>query len=333
MLTKISTHRNAIMGFSILWVMAYHSGISFPFHLPLLSPIASYIRSTGFGAVDIFMFISGFGLYHSLSHNSDVITFYKKRILRILPVYLPVLIVWLLLKLPSVPEENRLSVILNNLTGTAFWCSRSPSFNWYMPALIFFYLVAPVFFKFMGKRWREILLLIFTFLMDICFLGDYVMVAVSRLTIFVLGMIAGCWFVEKRQVSKNLEIFTYISALISYIALYYLINTFPLLMWPYGLYWYPFIFIAPAVIFLLCRLFSLLNATAIGDKIYSMLKKIGEYTLEIYLIHIVLFDYLNIESPVHWIAIFIIMVLCGYVYHTCIASSLYHNHNKTHLLP
>ena len=202
---KISKYRTAIMGVAILWIMAYHSGISFPLHIPVLSPVASYVRSTGYGAVDIFMFLSGFGLYMSLSRNPDCLTFYKKRVFRILPTYLPVLTVWLLLNLPAIPEDawrhallQNLITVLNNLTGAAFWLSKPPSFNWYMPAMIAFYLLTPVLFSLMGTRRRETGLLLFTLLLDISFLDDYALVAVSRLTVFVLGMIAGRCLSEKR---------------------------------------------------------------------------------------------------------------------------------------
>ncbi len=318
MIAKISKYRNAIMGCAILWIMTYHSGISFPVHIPVLSPLASYIRSTGFGAVDIFMFLSGFGLYQSLSHNSDPIHFYKKRLLRIVPAYLPVLAIWLFLHLPEVPAKMRLSTIVNNLTGTAFWLSKPPSFNWYMPAIIVFYLMAPVLFKFVGKTWKEILLLSLTFLADICFLGNYVIVAISRFTIFVLGMILGRCFMENRRIKLSAEILTYLLGIFSYFVMYHLREAFPLLMWPYGLHWYPFIFIAPAVTFLLCRLLSLMDTISIGHKICEMLGKVGQCTLEIYLIHIVLFDYLHIKSSLLWILIFIIMVTCGYFYHRLI---------------
>lgn len=306
------------MGCAILWIMSYHSGISFPIHIPLLSDLASYIRSTGFGAVDIFMLLSGFGLYQALSHNSNFIHFYKKRLLRILPAYLPVLTVWLFLHLPEVPEKMRLPTIINNLTGAAFWFSKPPSFNWYMPAIIIFYLMAPILFKFMGKKWKEIFLLSLTVLADICFLGNYVIVAISRFTIFVLGMILGRYFMENRQIKWHTEMLTYLFGAFGYIVMYYLRETFPLLMWPYGLHWYPFIFIAPAVTFLLCRLLSLMDTTSIGHKICEILGKVGQCTLEIYLIHIVLFDYLHIESSLLWILIFITMISCGYVYHRLI---------------
>lgn len=318
MLAKISKYRNAIMGFAILWIMTYHSGIAFPLHIALLSKVSSYIRSTGFGGADIFMFISGFGLYQSLSHNSSSVAFYKKRLLRILPFYFPVLAVWLLLHLPEIPMGNRIATVLLNFTGAAFWLNIPPSFNWYMPSIIVFYLITPVLFKFMGKSWRELLLLLLTLFLDLCFLENYTIVAITRLTIFVIGMIAGRYFSEDREFGWEAEVSAYVTGIFSYITLYYLREFIPALMWPYGLHWYPFIFIAPAVIFSLCRLFSLLNTVSAGRKIYCALDKIGKYTLEIYLIHIVLFDYLHIESSLLWILIFALMIVCGWFYHKCI---------------
>ncbi len=324
---KISKYRTAIMGVAILWIMAYHSGISFPLHIPVLSPVASYVRSTGYGAVDIFMFLSGFGLYMSLSRNPDCLTFYKKRVFRILPTYLPVLTVWLLLNLPAIPEDawrhallQNLITVLNNLTGAAFWLSKPPSFNWYMPAMIAFYLLTPVLFSLMGTRRRETGLLLFTLLLDISFLDDYALVAVSRLTVFVLGMIAGRCLSEKREIRWKVELTAYLSGIISYIALYCFREKMPLLLWSKGLHWYSFIFVAPALIFLLCRLFSLLDTSTAGHRICLAFEKTGLLTLEIYLIHIVLFDYLHIESGFLWIPVFVLMIACGWLYQKAIAA-------------
>lgn len=104
MTEKLEKYRSAIMGAAILWVMAYHSHISFS-SLPLFSFAADNIRSNGFGGVDIFLFVSGFGLYHSLSVNSDQLAFYQRRLTRIFPPYLPVLTIWLLFRLPTTPPR------------------------------------------------------------------------------------------------------------------------------------------------------------------------------------------------------------------------------------
>lgn len=80
-LSQISYHRNSIMGIAILWIMMYH--------MPYLNSIAgSLIGSAiliGFCGVDIFFFLSSFGIYYSFQKQQTLKSFYKKRILRILP--------------------------------------------------------------------------------------------------------------------------------------------------------------------------------------------------------------------------------------------------------
>lgn len=145
MLEKISRYRSALMGFSILWIMAYHSGISFS-AIPVFGALLNNFRSNGFGGVDIFLFLSGFGLYRALSRRPGQLAFYKRRLARVMPAYLPVLAVWLTLKLPGISRASWPGAILGNLTGTGFWLQTQPFFNWYMLALFSFYFIAPFFF-------------------------------------------------------------------------------------------------------------------------------------------------------------------------------------------
>ena len=62
--TLLSKHRSAIMGFAIIWIMIAHLKVSFDF-IPLQA-----IKKIGYGGVDIFLFLSGFGLYFSCSKDN-----------------------------------------------------------------------------------------------------------------------------------------------------------------------------------------------------------------------------------------------------------------------
>lgn len=75
----ISICRSALMGIAILWVVFYHFG----FHIPGIKHLMRY----GYAGVDIFMFLSGFGLYYSLNRNGNLWSYYKKRLIRIFPSY------------------------------------------------------------------------------------------------------------------------------------------------------------------------------------------------------------------------------------------------------
>ena len=74
----ISRYRSELMGWSILWIMMLH------FTFNQIKPLG-FIAQYGFAGVDIFIFVSGFGLFFSLDKNDDLITFYRKRLLRIFP--------------------------------------------------------------------------------------------------------------------------------------------------------------------------------------------------------------------------------------------------------
>ena len=85
----ISKHRSELMGVAIIIVMLFHLDFNidrFPFSL-----INYPITICGSIGVDIFLLVSGFGLYLSLQQNNDFISYFKKRLIRILPAYYPVI--------------------------------------------------------------------------------------------------------------------------------------------------------------------------------------------------------------------------------------------------
>lgn len=316
MIEKISRYRSAIMGAAILWIVIYHSGISFSF-LPLFAKTVNDFRSNGFGGVDIFLFVSGFGLYRSLSQNADPIAFLGRRLKRILPAFCPILLIWLFLKLPDVPRTDWLRVVLGNLTGTSFWIGPPPAFNWYMLALYAFYGAAPFFYRLLEKRNGIYWVLAGTLLMDACFYGNTVMIAITRFTVFALGMEAGRWAVEGRKTGRAFELSSCVLGFLGYVLLVIFRAALPdALLWNGGFYWYPFIFTAPAMVFLLCRFFSWLEVHA--HHVLRGFEIVGECSLEIYLIHVVIFDYLHVSSNWMWLLVYAIVLFSGYMYHNTI---------------
>lgn len=86
--TEIESLRMELMGFAIILIMLFHLGV-----LPF-----------GECGVDIFLFLSGFSMYHSLSRNDNIVKFYRKRLLRILPAYLIIAIPFFFLKTYTIDE-------------------------------------------------------------------------------------------------------------------------------------------------------------------------------------------------------------------------------------
>ena len=81
----VSQFRSEIMGVAIILVLLCHcSGFSWGMFQPYVKELA-HLGACG---VDIFLFVSGYGLFFSMKKNSDVLGFYKRRFLRIVPEYL-----------------------------------------------------------------------------------------------------------------------------------------------------------------------------------------------------------------------------------------------------
>ena len=87
---RISRYKSQLMGIAILIVVYghffyYHSGLK---DYTQLNITMWYTV----GSVDIFMFLSGFGIYHSLSKNDNPLRVLQRRMSRLLPAYLPFIV-------------------------------------------------------------------------------------------------------------------------------------------------------------------------------------------------------------------------------------------------
>ncbi len=80
-------YRSTWMGIAMLWIMIYHTNIVFP-------SVFKFFKMVGYGGVDIFIFASGIGNYYSYLKDKSPLDFLKRRIIRLAPAYLPVIIVW-----------------------------------------------------------------------------------------------------------------------------------------------------------------------------------------------------------------------------------------------
>lgn len=150
-------HRPYLMGFGIIMVFIYHIWL-FPLRYDDFDiPLIGNFFGNGYLGVDIFFFLSTYGLSHSFNKNTFR-QFYWNRFSRIIPVY----IVFTLLTLP---------IFINDWnSGTRYFFSDSsifaiPDVEWYTPSLILIYILFPLinkFSKFIAQRnYFEIFFLVF----------------------------------------------------------------------------------------------------------------------------------------------------------------------------
>lgn len=184
-LNVISGQRSGVFGLAILWIMLFHSSLSFdwpPLHL---------IKATGYAGVDVFLFLSGIGLFYSMEKDPTPLTFYKKRGIRVLLPYLIVALLyeglrWGLGRITG-PE------FLENVTLVSYW-RRGDAAYWFIAAILVFYLVYPLIYRIIKRRWfwAEALLLAAAFALAVWLYRDQPLFYringfVFRIPIFLIG--------------------------------------------------------------------------------------------------------------------------------------------------
>ena len=158
----ISTYRSELMGWAILWIMMLH------FTFTQIKPLG-FIAQYGFAGVEIFMLVSGFGLYFSLNKNSNISHFYKKRLLRIFPTYYILGIF-----ASTLLYHDTIISYLYRYTTIGFWIGGVYS-EWYIPSIVILYLFAP----FLKKLFDWKLLYIIAVVCCICLIISYILKLLS----------------------------------------------------------------------------------------------------------------------------------------------------------
>lgn len=204
-MANISRYRAEQMGAAMLFVILFHVALDRgdPFY---------GLRRCGNVGVDIFLFLSGVGLWFSWTKTPDVKHFYRRRLLRILPTWLVVATAFYL---PDFLGQRHYSTSIADLLGDItinwdFWLHDELTF-WYVPAIMLLYLVAPWYMKVIQchpvYRWLPLLMVVW------CVMVEWVLpihravghleIFWSRVPIFFIGINCGEMVRTGRRVSGD----------------------------------------------------------------------------------------------------------------------------------
>lgn len=204
-LANISRFRAEQMGAAMLFVILFHVALDRgdPFY---------GLRRCGNVGVDIFLFLSGVGLWFSWVKTPDVLRFYRRRLLRIVPTWIVVATAFYL---PDYLGARRFSHSIVDLIGDItinwdFWLHDELTF-WYVPAIMALYLVAPWYMQLVQSRpvyrWLPLLMVIWCvmvqWVLPIHHAVGHIEIFWSRVPIFFIGINFGEMVRTHRQLSSD----------------------------------------------------------------------------------------------------------------------------------
>lgn len=202
---NLSKYRTQLMGVAMLSVFLFHS-MSGDWMPKYIYNIASH----GDIGVDVFLFLSAMGLTYSLANNPNILSFYKRRIWRIMPTYWFVMsvvysFVYILTAAHIMPDNyyqipRNLYELFQTYTTLGFWIKDGVFYLWYIPAILLLYILFPFFFKlFTSCKWTYILVLLPASVITFCHptLEWYYNCLLYRIGIFLWGIIFTLEFIFK----------------------------------------------------------------------------------------------------------------------------------------
>ena len=274
----LSRYRGELMGAAIFFIVLFHA--------PLARADAFFgLRRCGNIGVDMFLFLSGIGLWFSWVKTPSFRQFYKRRLLRIFPAWL------IVASLYYIPRFNWQTGSVIDLIGDItinwdFWLHDEGTF-WYIPAIMMLYLWAPLYMWLVRKsptyRWLPVLMMVWCICVQwvtpIHQAVGHIEIFWSRLPIFFLGINVGEWVRQDRRMESSAIWLLVVTFLATASACIYLEQVkhgrFPL--FAERMIYIP---LTVSMLLLLCELFS--RTPQWFNKASAFL---GTFSLELYLLH------------------------------------------------
>ena len=197
-LVNISRYRGELMGAAMLFIMLFH--VSLP-----RNDLFFGLRRMGNIGVDMFLFLSGIGLWFSWMKKSSARHFFTKRYLRIYPAWLIMACLYYIPRFHGGDFMAWLDLIGDITINWDFWLHDELTF-WYIPAIMMLYCFAPAYMELIRRhpiyRWLPVVMIMW------CILVEYVTpihqavghieIFWSRVPIFFIGINMG-EMVRKKQ--------------------------------------------------------------------------------------------------------------------------------------
>lgn len=268
-LSKIKNTRQALFGFSALWIALFHT-----YDLRFGIKPLDVFMNTGDIGVEIFLFLSGVGLFQSMQHCNSLKEFYSRRFRRITPA----IVITAFIKHVLLSTDTMLKKMINM---TVFLYFRV---GWFFQLLVFIYVAFPLIYQIVIRYREKAVLLLTAGDVLVCFLlakvlpglYRYSALLATRIPIFLIGTLFGVYISETRKISKKwIRLCWIIMGLCCCTVFCYA----PLK----DRWWKPFVYYFLSISMILT--ISNISIPPVFRPIKTGLEHIGSYSMEIYLLY------------------------------------------------
>jgi peptidoglycan/LPS O-acetylase OafA/YrhL len=297
----VSRYRGELMGAAMLFVMLFHV------YLPRDNAFFG-LRRCGNVGVDMFLFLSGVGLWYSWTKTPSLRHFFKNRYIRVYPAWF---IMACLYYIPLFDGHSYLTLIGEITFNSSFWLHDELNF-WYVPCTMMLYTFAPAYMNLIRKhpvyRWLPALMILWCVVVQwvapVNAAVGHIEIFWSRVPIFFIGINCGALVKAKTKVdgaSLWLIIITFVSSFGTCVYLEQVLHDeFPIFI--ERMVYIPFTI---SGILLLCIAFR--HAPSWFNGFWRMF---GAISLEIYLIHLhFVMDYVAKYQLGYWLTSLLTIVI------------------------
>ena len=278
-----SKYREVLMGMAILSILLFHyTEDCFNASTNYIGIVRLYKTYIGSSGVDIFLLLSGLGLYYSYSKNNNIKDFYLKRIKRVIVPYF-ILSIPVYIWYDFIYLNDGILAFLKNIFFVTLFTNNNILF-WYIFFIIICYLIFPLIYKLINKSKDSISIIKIVSLIIIIIIGIFFInklyptffsksnIMLLRIIPFILGVLLG-------KLSYN-------NKKINYYIIIFILGLLSILLVRFNLIYNRLFLFA----FNISLLFFIISIVDLFIKKKDLVCKpfifLGKYSLEIYLVHV-----------------------------------------------
>ncbi|MBQ3284611.1 MAG: acyltransferase [Ruminococcus sp.] len=343
-LFTISEARNVLFGIATLWIGLFHSDFLTMAQYTdnkFIIDVFGAFRGMGNIGVDMFLFLSGVGLFFSFTKDNRFGRFLKKRFMRVLPTALLIGIFYFSFRYATGRYTSGLKHYLSRISFTYFFAKGERVF-WFISLILVLYLVFPIFFKII-ERFRlwgmlGIIAVVVAATFALRFIAPgfyrYWEIALCRVPSFVIGIWAGKFVMEKKEINRKwLWLFLGLA-----VGLTALLNSYTPIMKalipgyskdiePMYIFFYRYVGAALGIVLVVLLSFvcTSLRHKGRGNLLRNFFEFVGMYSMEYYMIYLNINHYIERvynTKPEHYVMLYfgsfvVSLVLCVLVRKVC----------------